>query len=105
MPHASALSIMLKYFITRKHHMYKVFDSLCIFKCKNYIMSSMSSLFCDRPSILKLVRKMAVMVHRKFIFLLVQLYCMHGNFQQHFKSDYSVSSEGKGMFFPPKWHH
>ena len=31
-------------------------------------MSSMSSLFCDLPSILKLVRKMAVMVHQKFIF-------------------------------------
>ena len=71
--HASTLNIMLKYFINRKHHIYKVFDSLYIFKCKNYILSSMSSLFCDRPSILKLVRKMAVMVHRKFIFPLVQL--------------------------------
>ena len=26
---------------------------------------------------------------------------MHGNFQQHLKNNYSVSSEGKGIFLPP----
>lgn len=73
MSHASALSIMLEYFITRNITCAKYSIHYVYLKCKNYIMSSMSSLFCDRPSILKLVRKMAVMVHRKFIFPLVQL--------------------------------
>ena len=30
---------------------------------------------------------------------------MHGNFRQRLKNNYSVSSEGKGIFVPPKWHH
>lgn len=42
--HVSIFDIMLKYFINRKHHSENIKASFFLFKYKNYIMSSMSSL-------------------------------------------------------------